>query len=139
MAHDRDLRRKVRASYVQGMALTTAAEVNGVSYQTVRNWKRQDGAAGHDWDVARDARLMSKSGIEEMTNLVLEQLAEQFLATINALKADEHMKPDARARVLTQLLDGYNKAISAASKAMPNANRLAVAMDVIRFLTGIVA
>jgi uncharacterized protein YjcR len=135
MAHDRDLRRKVRASYVQGLALTTAAEVNGVSYQTARNWKRHDGAAGHDWDIARQARLMSKSGMEEMANLVLEQLADQFVATLAALKADSNMPADKRASVLVQLMDGYNKAIGAASRAMPNANRLATAMEVIKFLT----
>lgn len=135
MAHDRDLRRKVRAAYVQGMPLTTAAETNGVAYATVRNWKRQDTAAGHDWDVSRQARLMSKSGVEEMTNLVLEQLAEQFVATLSALKADDKLPADKRATVLVSLMDGYNKAIGAASRAMPNANRLATAMEVIKFLT----
>lgn len=139
MAHDRELRRKVRAAYVQGMPLTTAAEVHGISYQTARNWKRHDGTAGHDWDIARQARLLSRSGVEEMANLVLEQLAEQFVATLTALKADEKMPADKRASVLVQLMDGYNKAIGAASRAMPAANRLATAMEVIKFLSTYIA
>lgn len=139
MAHDRSLRNKVRAAYVQGMALTSAALAHGVAYNTARAWKRADGEAGHDWDITRNARRMSKSGVEEMANEVLGQLAEQFVATLAAVKADADMSAQVRAQILVQLMDGYNKAIGAATRAMPNANRLAVAMDVIRFLTQVLA
>lgn len=145
MAHDRTKRTKVRTSYVQGLPLTSAAEVNHVPYNTARAWKRADAAIGHDWDLLRNARRMSKSGVEEMANEVLGELAEQFLATIRALKADAELKtaaklgPEARARIMVQLMDGYNKAISASTRALPNANRLAVAMDVIRFLTQVLS
>ena len=135
MAHDRTKRSKVRAAYVQGMALTTAAATHGVPYNTARTWKRTDGDAGHDWDISRNARRISKSGVEEMANEVLGELAEQFVATLQALKMDKNLGSEARAKILVQLMDGYNKAISASTRAMPNANRLAVAMDVIRFLT----
>jgi hypothetical protein len=40
-----------------------------------------------------------------------------------------------RADILVKLMDGFNKAIAAASRAMPNGNRLAVAMDVLKFMT----
>jgi transposase len=139
MAYDQATRNKVLAKYVQGMALTTAAEVCGVPYNTVRNWKRQDTEAGHDWDMSRNARRMTKSGVAEMANRVLEDLAEQFLATIEALKKDTKLGAEARSRILVQLMDGYNKAIQASTRAMPNANRLAVAMDVVRFLSAHIA
>lgn len=139
MAHDRSKRKKVRADYVQGMALTTAAQVSGVPYNTARAWKRADVEAGHDWDIFRNARRMSKSGVEEMANEVLGQLAEQFVATLAAVKADKDMLPKVSAQILVQLMDGYSKAISASTRAAPNANRLAVAMDVIRFLTQVFA
>ena len=135
MAYDRNVRAKVRAKYVQGLALTTAAELCKVPYNTARTWKKQDAEAGNDWDVSRNARRMTKSGLEEMANDVLGELAEQFLATLAAVKADKKMTAQASATILVQLMDGYNKAISAASRAMPNANRLAVAMDVVKFLT----
>lgn len=135
MAYDRSTRNKVRAKYVQGVPLASAAEACKVPYNTARNWKRQDAEAGNDWDVARNARRMSRSGLEEMANEVLGELAEQFLATINAVKADPKMPADKRAEILVRLMDGYNKAISAASRAMPNANRLGVAMDVVKFFT----
>jgi uncharacterized protein YjcR len=139
MAYDRSTRNKLRAKYVQGLPLATAAEVCKVPYNTARNWKRQDGDDGNDWDLQRNAKRMTKSGIEEMANEVLGELAEQFLATLDAVKKDPGMKAQDRADILVRLMDGYNKAISAASRAMPNANRLAVAMDVVKFLTIFIA
>jgi len=139
MAYDRSTRNKVRAKYVQGLALATAAEACKVPYNTARNWKRQDGEDGNDWDITRNARRMTKSGIEEMANEVLGELAEQFLATLDAVKKDPKMPADKRADIMVRLMDGYNKAIGAASRAMPNANRLAVAMDVVKFLSVFIA
>lgn len=139
MAYDTATRKKVRAAYVQGLALTAAATKVRVPYNTARNWKRQDAEAGDDWDIARNARRMTKSGVEEMANQVLTELAEQFVATLDALKADKAMKAEPRARIMVQLMDGYNKAIAAGTRAMPNANRLAVAMDVIKHLTDLFA
>lgn len=139
MAYDRSTRNKVRAKFVQGLPLATAAEACKVPYNTARNWKRQDAEDGSDWDVARNARRMTRSGLEEMANEVLGELAEQFLATIEAVKRDPGMKAQQRAEILVRLMDGYNKAISAASRAMPNANRLAVAMDVVKFLSVFIA
>jgi Protein of unknown function (DUF1804) len=135
MAYDRAIRNKLRAKYVQGLPLASAAEVCKVPYNTARNWKRQDADDGNDWDLTRNAKRMTKSGMEEMANEVLGELAEQFLATIAAIKADPAMPAITRAEILVKLMDGYNKAISAAARAMPNANRLAVAMDVVKFLT----
>lgn len=139
MAYDQSTRKRVRAKYVQGLPLTAAAEACGVPYNTVRTWKRMAAAEGDDWDIAKNARHMTKDGVAEMANQVLGELAEQFLATLKVLKEDKALKAEARARILTQLMDGYNKAIAASTRALPNANRLATAMDVIRFLTAHIA
>lgn len=139
MAYDKSTRDKVRSKYVQGLPLASAAEACKVPYNTARNWKRQDAEHGNDWDIARNAKRMTKSGVEEMANEVLGELAEQFLATLNAVKSDPKMSPEKRADILVRLMDGYNKAISAAARAMPNANRLAVAMDVMKFLNLFIA
>lgn len=55
MAHDPKVRNQLRAKYLQGMPLTTAADVCKVSYQTARNWKRAAKEAGDDWDISRAA------------------------------------------------------------------------------------
>lgn len=135
MAYNQTIRSKVRAQYLQGMPLTAVAQLCKVPYNTARNWKRDAADQGDDWDLAKNARRMSKGGMEEMANEVLGGLAEQFLATIEAIKSDPKMPAAQRADILVKLMDGYNKAIGAASRAMPNGNRLAVAMDVLKFMT----
>lgn len=135
MAHDTATRKKVRANYVQGMALTSAATAAHVPYNTARTWKRQAAEEGDDWDVARAARRMTKSGVEEMISQVLPELAEQFLATSTALKNDKKLKSVDRGKIVVQLMDGYAKAIAASSRGSPNGNRLATALDVIKVLT----
>lgn len=139
MAHPSTVRSKLRAQYVGGMSLSAAAIACGVPYATARRWKTADASEGQDWDIQRNARRMTKSGVEEMANQVLGEIAEQFLVTLEAVKKDEKMGAEKRAQILVQLMDGYNKAIAAAARAMPNANRLAVAMDVVRFLTEFIA
>lgn len=139
MAYDKSTRSKVRAKYVQGAPLATAAAAHKVPYNTARNWKRSDAEVGADWDIQRNARRMTKGGIEEMANEVLGELSQQFLATLEAIKADPKMPADKRADILVRLMDGFSKSISAASRAMPNANRLAVAMDVLKFFNAFIA
>lgn len=132
---------QLRSGYIQGLALTDAARQASVPYATARNWRRKAAQEGDDWDIARNARNLSSAGAEAMANEVLGELATQFLATIEILKASppEELGAVARADILVRLMDGYSKAISASAKAMPNANRLAVAMDVVKFLSATIA
>ena len=139
MAHDNHTKRRVRSHFVQGMPLTTAAQTVNVPYNTVRRWKASDAARGDDWDLERNARRMMREGVASLANEVLNELAVQFLATLEVLKADKQMPADKRAQILVQLMDGYHKAIHASARAMPEANQLAVAMDVVKFLSAHVA
>lgn len=139
MAHSNETRRKVRTAYVQGMALKQACGVHGVNYETARRWKADADKAGDNWDLARSARRMSTSGLEAFANEVLEHLAEEFTAVIAAIKADRNMPPATRIDALAKLSDSYCKALSSGGRAMPNANRLGVAMEVIKWLTDRVA
>lgn len=139
MAYDTATRKKVRAHYVQGLALTTAADKAKVPYNTVRNWKRQAAEEGDDWDIARSAQRMTKSSLEQMADEVLGELAVEFQATMKALREDKNIKSLDRGKVMVQLTDGYSKAMAAAVRAAPQANRLATAMDVIRHLTDLFA
>lgn len=139
MAHDPGKREKLRDAYIRSLTLSDAAIAAEVPYQTARNWKRQSAANGDDWDVAKAARRMSGSGVEAMANDVLEGLAEQYLVTLEMLKSSNTINPQQRAEILVRLMDGYNKAINASARAMPHANRLAAAMDVVRFLTALIA
>jgi uncharacterized protein YjcR len=134
MAYDTSTRRKVRTHYVQGLVLTTAASKVGVPYNTARNWKRQAADEGDDWDIARAANRMTRGGVEEMVAEVLPRLALQFMATMDALEKDKHLKSADRSKAMNQLMDAYTKAVAASTRGAPNTNRLATAMDVVRWM-----
>lgn len=134
MAHDPKIRQQVRAKFIQGMPLTTAAQVCGVSHATARNWKSKAAEEGDDWDIGRNARRISQGGVEELTGQILQDLAEQFTATIGAMKTATDMPPQTKAEMLAQLSDSYVKTIRAAAGANPKLNRLSVAMEVIKEL-----
>jgi len=139
MAHDAKTRHKVRATYVQGAPLTEAAATHEVPYQTALNWKRADKAAGNDWDMARQARRMTRGGQASLTNEVLESLAEQFALTLQQMQSAPDIEPLKRAQMLLGLSDAYSKTMAAAARGNPTLDALAVVMDVMRELGTFVA
>jgi hypothetical protein len=139
VAHADDVKRKVRANYVQGLPLKAASETEGVSYNTARNWKRDAVAAGDDWDVERTARRLTASSREEMAHQVMPQLTRMFAALMKKLEDSKDIEPALQAKLLLQITDGYAKAAAASERLAPGSNRLATAMDVIRFVTDLVA
>ena len=139
MAYDDSVKRKVRAKFVQGLTLAAAAQTQGVPFPTARNWKRKAADEGDDWDVARNAKRMTKGGVEDLTGSILFDLAEQFEATIKAMREATDLKPQAKADMLLKLSDGYVKTMAAAGRGNPKLNRLAVAMDVVKELAAFIA
>jgi len=139
MAHDQKTRNQVRAKYIQGLPLATAAETCQVAYQTARNWKRAAKENGDDWDHARAARRLSKGSIEELTNQVLEELTTQFMATFEAMKADPTMDAVKKSDILARLSDSYVKTVNAAGRANPALNELSRTMDVLKDLSEFIA
>jgi hypothetical protein len=139
MAHDASTRSKVRAKFVQGIPLETAAEACDVPYNTARNWKRAAKDQGDDWDVARRAKELSRGGVAEMTGQIMEDLVEQFAATMQLMRETEGMQPMDKANILLKLSDAYVKTMAAAARGNPKLDRLSVAMDVLRELAEFIA
>lgn len=139
MAHDDAIKSKVRAQYVQGMPLESAAELTGVSYNTCRNWKRKAKESGDDWDVARHAKRLSKGSVAELTGEIMESMVEQFAATMKAMQGTEGMPPMQKAEILLKLSDAYVKTMAAAARGNPKLNSLSVAMDILRELGAFIA
>jgi hypothetical protein len=138
MAHDASTRAKVRAKFVQGVPLETAAEACDVPYNTARNWKRAAKDQGDDWDIARRAKDLSRGGVAEMTGQIMEDLVEQFAATMQLMRETEGMQPMDKANILLKLSDAYVKTMAAAARGNPKLDRLSVAMDVIQQLCGFI-
>jgi len=139
VAYDQSTRNKVRAKYVQGLPLASAAAACKVPYNTVRNWKRQSAEDGDDWDVARNAKRMTQGSVQDLTGQILFDLAEQFEATIKAMREATDLQPAAKADMLLKLSDGYVKTMAAAGRGNPKLNRLSVAMDVLKELAAFIA
>lgn len=139
MAYDQSTRHKVRAKFVQGLPLAGAATACKVPYNTARNWKRQAAEDGDDWDVARNAKRMTQGSVQDLTGQILFDLAEQFEATIKAMRDARDLNPQAKADMLLKLSDGYVKTMAAAGRGNPKLNRLAVAMDVLKELASFIA
>ena len=135
MAHDQNTRNQVRAKYVQGMPLTTAADAVGVSYQTVRNWKRAAKANGDDWDIGRSANRMSRGSVDDMTAQVVEEMTVQFLATLEEVKTNKDLAPAVKADILARLSDSFIKVVNAAGRSNPKLATLSICMDVLRDLS----
>jgi Protein of unknown function (DUF1804) len=139
VAYDQSTRNKVRAKYVQGQPLASAATAHKVPYNTARNWKRQATDAGDDWDIARNAKRMTQGSMADMTGQILLDLAEQFEATIKAMREAKDLQPMAKTDMLLKLSDGYVKTMAAAGRGNPKLNRLSVAMDVLKELDAFIA
>ncbi len=139
MAIDHKIKTEVRAKFIQGQSLQTAADLAGASYQSARNWKRKAKTAGDDWELARAARRLSSGGLEEMTGQILEELSTQFMATLNDVKAKGDIPPAQKAEILARLSDSYVKTINAAAKGNPKLSELSIAMDILRELAAFIA
>lgn len=135
MAHGDDVRRKVRAGYVfDQLDLSLAAIKEGVPEATARRWKREAKAAGDDWDRARSAQLLAGGGVEEVVRQTLAALVQQGQALIETIQADNEIRTGEKVQMLASLADSYNKLIAASKRMMPETDKLAVGMDVLKRL-----
>ena len=139
MAHKPEVKNAARSAYVyDALTLEQIAERHGISVHTVGRWKREARDTGDDWDRARGAARLSGQGSEAVTAAVLEDFVLLFQSTIADLKADKEIKPIARAEAISRLTDAYNKTMSAAAKSSPKLNKLAVAMEILQYLTSFI-
>lgn len=136
MAHGDDVRRKVRAAYVfDQLGLEIAAVKEGVPEATARRWKREAKAAGDDWDRARSAQLLAGGGIEEVVRQTLAVVVQQVQATVETIQINTDIAPAEKVQMLASLADAYNKLIASSKRMMPETDKLAVGMDVLKRLT----
>lgn len=139
MAYDNATKAKVRAAYIRGLALESAAAEASVPYQTTRNWKRKAADDGDDWDLARRANQLSGGTVNDVMQQVMDSLAHQFAATLKALEDKPDMEPMGKANILLKLSDAFVKTMAAAARGNPKLDRLSVAMDVMQVLLAFIA
>ena len=124
---------KLRTAYIGGLPLEAAADKAGVPYATARNWFRAAREEGDDWDKFQAASLIvAGGGIEQaMGRIIAAGLMRcEVLLERTALLED----PSEAVKAMATLGDTVSKLKSAGKSMMPEADKLAIAMDVLKRL-----
>lgn len=140
MAHPPETRMRLRTAYIGGLPLEQASEEIGVPYATARNWFRDAKQSGDDWDKFRAASLIvAGGGIEQAMGRVIaaglmrcEALLERLDA--DAANPDSKMTPADAVRAMATLGDTVAKLRASGKTLMPEADKLGIAMDVLKRL-----
>ena len=126
-------RRKARSDYVhRRMMQSTIAITLGVSEATIGRWKKAAKDAGDDWDKARGAQMIAGGGIEDVVRQTLAVVVQQVQATVESIQAAPDMDPATKVQMLASLADAYHKLMAVTKRLMPETDKLAVAMDVLK-------
>ena len=133
MAHPPETRQKLRTAYIGGLSLEIAAAQAGVPYATARRWFTDAKGNGDDWDKFRAASLIvAGGGIEQAMARIVAAGLMRCEALLEVLGDMDY--PEAQVKAVATLGDTVSKLKNAGAKLMPEADRLGVAMDVIRRL-----
>lgn len=141
MAHPPELRAKLRTEYIGGLPLEAASTKIGVPEATARNWYRAAKADGDDWDKFRAASLIvAGGGIEQaMGRIVAAGLmrCEALIELIEerSLDGKAALSPAEAVKLMATVGDTVAKLRAGGKSMMPETDKLAVAMDVIKRLS----
>lgn len=133
MAHSPELRMQLRTAYIGGLPLEHAADKVGVPHGTARNWYRAARDTGDDWDKFRAASLIvAGGGIEQALGRIIAAGLMRCEALLE--KTENTEDPFEGVKAMATLGDTVAKLRAASKGMMPEADKLAIAMDVIKRL-----
>ncbi|WP_306603907.1 DUF1804 family protein [Azonexus sp.] len=133
MAHPPEKRMELRSAYIGGLPLEAAADKTGVPYATARNWFRAAREEGDDWDKFRAASLIvAGGGIEQAMGRIIAAGLMRCEALLERVALLED--PNEAVKAMAILGDTVSKLRAAGKSMMPEADKLGVAMDVIKRL-----
>lgn len=132
MAHSPDKKIKLRAAYIGGLPLEAAADKVGVPLPTARNWFREARAIGDDWDAFQKASLVvAGGGVEQALGRIIAAALLRCEALLESTAAGD---PAEAVKAMGVLGDTVSKLRAASKGMMPEADRLAISMDVLKRL-----
>ena len=128
-----EVRAACRRTYAQGgHNLKHIATLHSVPYDTLRVWKRKAAGTAADWDRARRAERISEGGMDYVTRMVRDEFAPLLDSTIKHLRKHQDISPMEKVKMCTSLADCLHKTIASITKANPELQKLAFAMDLLR-------
>ena len=134
MAHPPEKRLELRTAYIGGLPLEAAADKVAVPYATARNWFIAARKEGDDWDKFRAASLIvAGGGIEQAMGRIIAAGLMRCEALLDRLE-DPEIPPAEAVKAMATLGDTVAKLKAAGKSMMPEADKLGVAMDVLKRL-----
>ena len=136
MAHPQSKRMALRAAYCfKALTLEEAAEAAGISIGTARRWKADALKTDEDdWEKVRAAACLASAGMEDVTKQLLTQYVIRHKALMEAIDADVELAPAEKVEPLSKLADSFSKIVACSRRVLPETDRLATALDVMRML-----
>ena len=129
---------ELRREYIGGLPLEAAADKAGVPYATARNWFIAARKEGDDWDKFRAASLIvAGGGIEQAMGRIIAaglMRCEALLDSLDNPDPEKAISPTDAIKAMATLGDTVAKLKAAGKSMMPEADKLGVAMDVIKRL-----
>lgn len=140
MAHPPEKRMELRTAYIGGLPLEAAADKVGVPYATARNWFRAAREEGDDWDKFRAASLIvAGGGIEQAMGRIIAASLMRCEALLELIGNAKHPMPPAEAvKAMATLGDTVAKLRAGGKSLMPEADKLGIAMDVLKRLSAFI-
>lgn len=132
MAHSQDTRNNVRKAYVvDGVPLTVAASIHGVSYDTAREWKRQAKEVGDDWDTARAAHRITNQSTDDVIKQLVDIMVRQAVVVAQKLE-DSSIPAQDKVELLASISDAMAKFTKSLSRIDPKLGAMSVALDTLK-------
>jgi hypothetical protein len=135
MSHPQETRHALRAAYIGGLPVEQAAIKAGVPLATARRWKAEATAKGDDWDRCKAANLIvAGGGFDQAMGRVAAGVLLRCEALLERIAEDAEIDPIDATKAVASLTDSLAKAHAATKRMMPETDRYAVAMDVLKRL-----
>lgn len=132
MAHSQETRNNVRKAYVvDGVPLTVAASMHGVSYDTAREWKRQGKEAGDDWETARAAHQITNQSTDDVIKQLVDIMVRQAVVVAQKLE-DASIPAQDKVELLASISDAMAKFTKSLSRIDPKLGAMSVALDTLK-------
>lgn len=132
MAHSQETRNNVRKAFVvDGVPLTVAATMHGVSYDTARDWKRQGKEAGDDWDTAKSAHQISNQSTDDVIKQLVDIMVRQALVISRELD-EAKLGPVQKTELLASVSDALAKFTKSMARIDPKLGALSIALDTLK-------
>lgn len=131
MAYNAQVRRTVRDSFTRDkLTLHECSKRHKIPYATILSWKRNDTAAGNDWDELRDAHSVQDNSLNDLAPALVHDFTQLYRTTLTDINQEKLPAVD-KVRILASLSDAFAKFVRSATRGSPELHKLSVKLETI--------